>query len=152
MVKRIVIPSGALAAVAALALALAGPAAAAPKGPATVKVSNSSIGKILVGGNGHTLYMFTKDGRNKDRCVKIQGCTGTWPPVLTKGKPIARAGAKSSLLGTIKLPNGNRQVTYAGHPLYTYSADVFPHQTDYIGTPQFGGTWFAVNANGGKVN
>jgi predicted lipoprotein with Yx(FWY)xxD motif len=148
-VKRIVVPSAALAALAGLALAV--PAGAAAKGPATVKVSNSSLGKILVNGSGRTLYMFTKDGRGKDRCATIQGCTSVWPPLTTKGKPVARSGAKASLLGTIKLPGGSQQVTYAGHPLYTYSADVMPHETDYVGSPQFGGTWYAVSSAGGKV-
>jgi predicted lipoprotein with Yx(FWY)xxD motif len=151
-VKRSVIASAASAAVAvAAALLLVAPAGAAARGPATVKVSNSSLGKILVNGSGRTLYTFTKDARSKDRCVKIQGCTSIWPPLTTKGKPIARAGAKGSLLGTIKLPNGSRQVTYAGHPLYTYSADVMPHETDYVGSPQFGGTWYAVSSTGAKV-
>jgi predicted lipoprotein with Yx(FWY)xxD motif len=144
-----VLPSAALAALAGLALAV--PAGAAAKGPATVKVANSSLGKILVNGSGRTVYMFTRDGRGKDRCVMIQGCTSIWPPLTTNGKPVARSGAKASLLGTIKLPNGRLQVTYAGHPLYTYSADVMPHETDYVGSPQFGGTWYAVNSNGGKV-
>ena len=26
-----------------------------------------------------------------------------------------------------------------------------PHQTDYVGVPQFGGTWFALSASGRKV-
>ena len=77
--KRIVTYSTALAALAALALAA--PALAGPKGPGIVKVSSSSLGKILVNGSGRTLYMFTKDRRNKDRCVSVQGCTGVWVKV-----------------------------------------------------------------------
>lgn len=147
--KRTVIRSAALAAFAGLALAA--PAGAAAKGPAIVKVSGSSLGKILVNGSGRTLYMFTRDGRGKDRCITIQTCTSIWPPLTTKGKPVARSGAKASLLGTIKLPGGSLQVTYAGHPLYTYAGDVMPHETDYVGAPQFGGIWYAVSSTGGKV-
>jgi predicted lipoprotein with Yx(FWY)xxD motif len=150
-VKRSLSPSVALAALATLALTLAAPAGASAKGPATVKVSNSILGKILVNGSGRTLYMFTKDGRGKDRCATSRGCASVWPPLTTNGKPIARSGAKSSLLGTIRLPNRSLQVTYAGHPLYTYSADLMPHETDYVGSPQFGGTWYAVSSAGGKV-
>jgi predicted lipoprotein with Yx(FWY)xxD motif len=134
------------------ALALAVPAMAASKGQASVKVSGSSLGKILVNGaNGRTLYVFSKDTRNKDNCFAISGCASTWPALTTKGKPLAGTGAKKSLLGTTKLPNGKLQVTYAGHPLYVYSGDFGPHQTDYVGFPQFGGTWYAINANGGRV-
>lgn len=146
--KRILIP---LAAIGVLALALAAPALAGPKGPATIKVSSSPLGKILVNGSGRTVYMFTKDPRKKDKCFAIAGCAATWPAVLTKGKPLAKSGARGSLLGTIKLPNGNQQVTYAGHPLYTYSGDLQGHETDYVGFPQFGGTWYAISAAGRTV-
>jgi predicted lipoprotein with Yx(FWY)xxD motif len=142
---------GLIAAVALVALALAASAAAGMTRPATVKLAKSSLGKILVDGSGRTLYMFTKDRRGKDRCVGISGCTGTWPVLSTRGKPVAGAGAKSSLLGTITIAHGVKQVTYAGHPLYTYSGDFGPHQTDYVGTPEFGGTWYAVNAAGRTV-
>jgi hypothetical protein len=56
-----------------------------------------------------------------------------------------------SLLGTIKLKNGKLQVTYNGHPLYTYIADGSPHQTFYVNQFQSGGRWPAVNAAGGLV-
>ena len=115
-------------------------------------MSSSSLGKILVNGSGRTLYMFTKDRRNKDRCVSVQGCTGVWPPLLTKGKPVARAGAKSAMLGTIKLPGGTMQVTYNGWPLYTYVGDSAPHETSYVGVSQFGGIWNALNSAGRLVN
>ena len=141
--------STALAALAALALAA--PAVAGPRGPGIVKVSGSSLGKILVNGGGRTLYMFTRDRRNKDRCAGVQGCLGVWPPLLTKGKPIARGGAKSALLGTIKLSDGTMQVTYNGWPLYTYVGDATPHQTSYVGINQFGGLWYALNSAGGLV-
>jgi len=146
--KRSLIP---LAALAALALVPAAPAFAGSKGPATVKVSNSDLGKILVSGGGRTLYMFTRDRRNKDKCFAISECAPTWPPFTTNGKPHARAGAKSSLLGTITLPNGSHQVTYAGHPLYMYSGDTQSHETDYVGAQQFGGSWFAMSSTGGSV-
>ena len=58
---------------------------------------------------------------------------------------------KASLLSTIRLPNGTRQVTYAGHPLYRYSLASERGETGYAGIRQFGGTWFAVSASGGNV-
>jgi predicted lipoprotein with Yx(FWY)xxD motif len=144
--KRSLIP---LVTIAALAL---GPSAlASAKHRPTVKLGSSSLGKILENGSGRTLYMFTKDGRNKDKCVAIQFCKGTWPLLTTKTKPVAGPGVKSSKLGTITLAHGVKQVTYAGHPLYTYSGDFMAGETDYVGAAQFGGTWYAVNAAGNKV-
>jgi predicted lipoprotein with Yx(FWY)xxD motif len=136
-----------LAMVALTAVALA---KSKPRGT-TIKLGNTSIGKILTKNSGFTIYTFTRDKKNKDSCVKVSGCTDVWPPVTTKAKPIAGSGVKASMLGTIKLPNGSLQVTYNGKPLYTYSADSGPRQTDYVGVRQFGGTWDAIGANGKVV-
>ena len=46
--------------------------------------------------------------------------------------------------------SGN-QVTYAGHPLYTYTGDSGPGKTSYVGVKAFGGAWYALNASGGAV-
>ena len=62
------------------------------------------------------IYTFTRDKRNTDVCMKIKFCTSTWPPVTTKGKPVAGPGIQKSKLGTIKLPKGKLQVTYFGPP------------------------------------
>jgi predicted lipoprotein with Yx(FWY)xxD motif len=135
---------------------LALPTSALAKSAPTVKLANTDKGKILVVGSpgsaqGFTLYMFTKDGRNKDNCAKDSNCISIWPPLTVNGKPTAGPGVRASLLGTIKLPNGSKQVTYAGHPLYTYSQDAGPGETSYIGAFQFGGTWYGVNPTGKKV-
>lgn len=65
-----------------------------------------------------------------------------------QGQAAAGRGLKARLLGTIKLPNGARQVTYAGHPLYRYSLDSSRAASDYVGANQFGGQWDALNATG----
>jgi predicted lipoprotein with Yx(FWY)xxD motif len=125
--------------------------ASAAAAPAKVSLRKTSVGMILVNGRGHTLYAFTKDAKNKDRCVTTSGCTSTWPVMTSAGKPTAGHGVKRSQLSTIKLSNGSHQVTYAGHPLYTYVADSSAGETDYVGARQFGGTWLAVNAAGRTV-
>ena len=115
---------------------------------ATVGLHGSSLGKILVNSRGRTLYAFTKDGRNQDRCMATEGCTSAWPVLTTNGKPRAGAGVKGSKLSTITIAGGKHQVTYAGHPLYTYVSDDSPAETDYVGVTQFGGKWLAVTASG----
>ncbi len=113
-----------------------------------VQVRPTGIGDVLVNGSGFTLYVFSRDGRNRDRCMSISGCRGAWPLDRTHGRPVAGRGARRSLLGTIKLAGGVTQVTYSGHPLYTYSGDSSPGQTGYVGAFQFGGTWRAIRASG----
>jgi predicted lipoprotein with Yx(FWY)xxD motif len=76
---------------------------------------------------------------------------GVWPAVTTSGRPIAGPGVKPGLLGTITLTSGKKQVTYAGHPLYTYIADAGPGSTFYVNVAQFGGNWPALNAAGKEV-
>ena len=136
---------------AATASAQAPPAAAPAAKAARVQLRRTSLGKILVSSSGFTLYRFTRDPRNKDTCVMVSECTQVWPPLTTSGRPVAGPGVKSSLLSTIKLPNGRKQVTYAGHPLYLYQPASERGETTYAGTVQFGGTWDAVNAAGKLV-
>jgi predicted lipoprotein with Yx(FWY)xxD motif len=120
----------------------------AASGSAKVSLKKTSLGMILVNSHGRTLYGFTKDAKNKDRCVTTAGCTSTWPVVTSHGKPTAGPGVKSAKLSTITLANGSHQVTYSGHPLYTYAGDSSAGETDYVGASQFGGTWLAVNGSG----
>jgi predicted lipoprotein with Yx(FWY)xxD motif len=127
------------------------PATVATARPTKIELRSTSLGKVLVNGRGFTLYAFSHDGRNKDRCVMTSGCVGVWPVASTHGKPRAGHGVKASLLGTIRLSGGVRQVTYAGHPLYTYSADSGPGETTYVGASEFGGVWRAVNSAGKPV-
>ncbi len=118
---------------------------------AKVQLQSTSVGMILVNKRGFTLYMFARDTRNHNSCVAIKGCSAVWPALLTSGKPVAGSGVKASLLGTIKLSGGKQQVTYAGHPLYTYVGDARPGSTSYVGVRQFGGPWYALGATGKTV-
>jgi predicted lipoprotein with Yx(FWY)xxD motif len=52
-------------------------------------------------------------------------CAQYWPPVLTSGSPAAGAGVEQHALGTKKLPDGSRQVTYKGRPLYLFADDAY---------------------------
>jgi predicted lipoprotein with Yx(FWY)xxD motif len=101
------------------------------------------------GRHGRTLYLFEKDTRSHSACSGA--CAGYWPPLLAHGKPIAGAGAKQGLLGTIKRANGSRQVTYAGHPLYRYILDTKRGQTSGEGSTLFGAGWDALTPAGKKI-
>jgi predicted lipoprotein with Yx(FWY)xxD motif len=60
-----------------------------------------------------------------------------WPPLVSNGKPIARAGAHANLLGTSRRRDGRMQVTYAGHPLCYFVQDTKPGQTKGEGLTGF---------------
>ena len=114
-----------------------------------VAVANSGLGRILVNGRGHTLYMFEKDKHGRSSCAGQ--CAGFWPPLITSGKPLAIAGAKSSLLGTTRRADGRLQVTYNHHPLYTFVKDTRKGQTNGEEVNAFGAEWYAVSTAGTKV-
>lgn len=114
---------------------------------ATVELRHTSLGKILVDSSGRTLYVFTRDRGKTNSCVKISGCSAIWPSLKAAGRPSAGAGVKASLLST----TSGHQVTYAGHPLYTYAGDHSRGETSYVGFKSFGGTWYAINASGATV-
>src|SRR5206468_1657017 len=116
---------------------------------ATVAVAKSDLGRILVNGSSRTLYLFEKDTHGKSTCAGQ--CAGFWPPLLASGKPLATAGAKASLLGTIKRADGRLQVTYNHHPLYTFVKDTKKGQTNGEEVNAFGAEWYALSPAGGKV-
>jgi predicted lipoprotein with Yx(FWY)xxD motif len=121
-------------------------AVAATAGGTVLKVEKTSLGKVVANSKGHTLYMFRKDKGTKSACYGA--CAATWPPLLTSGKPVAGAGLKASLLGTAKRTDGKLQVTYKGHPLYTYVVDTKPGQTTGEGSKSFGAGWYALTPTG----
>lgn len=118
---------------------------------AKLRLRHTALGNILVNGEGLTVYAFTRDSRNHDRCATISGCTDIWPLVTTSGRPSLGAGVRRSLVRTIKLAGGARLLTYAGHPLYTYIASSGPGDISYVGVSQFGGRWLALTATGHTV-
>jgi predicted lipoprotein with Yx(FWY)xxD motif len=115
-----------------------------------VLLRHTSLGSILTTSSGFTLYEFTRDHGSQDSCVKVRGCAQAWPALTTSGQPSAGSGVKASLLSSIRISGGARQVTYAGHPLYTYVADS-RGSTDYVGVSAFGGYWYALSASGHTV-
>ena len=63
----------------------------------------------------------------------------------------AGAGAKRSLLGTLRRADGSRQATYAGRPLYYYVGDRKAGQILCQNVSEFGGLWLVVRASGVPV-
>jgi predicted lipoprotein with Yx(FWY)xxD motif len=149
-VRRLIVVALAAALAASAALAGLALAASSPTKPATVKTRHVSLGTIVVDGKSHTLYLFEKDKNGKSKCSGA--CAQNWPPLLTKGKPKASGSVKASKLGTTKRSDGTTQVTYGGHPLYTFVLDQNkPGSTKGEGVDAFGAEWYVVGTNGKKI-
>ena len=149
--KRLSLIVGAFAAALSLAVGLSSALAANHSLGSAVKLADAGpgLGRILVDGHGRTLYLFEKDKHGKSACAGK--CATYWPPLIATGKPIATAGAKASLLGTIRRADGRLQVTYNHHPLYTFVQDTRKGQANGENVDAFGAEWYAVSSAGAKV-
>ena len=138
----------------------AAPSRAATASPAaTIQASKTTVslgaiggipGKVLVGSNGRTLYLFEADKNGKSTCSGA--CATGWPPDTVTGTPQAGSGVKQSLLSTVKRADGTKQVTYNGHPLYYFAGDTSAGDANGEGSKAFGAEWYVVNASGDKVD
>jgi predicted lipoprotein with Yx(FWY)xxD motif len=151
------------------------PITSAPTGRATVSTKSTSFGRVLSVGSGAnagcSLYVLTSDqlhsmtfGLAAFACSDGANAIGQpcdsvlWPALLTKGAPIAGAGVKRSLLGTVTRTDvlsgaSVQQVTYAGLPLYRFFQDETPVETDganlFDPVTSPAGTWYLVEPGRG---
>ena len=104
-------------------LAVAGSALAANAGQSSHVVStakNATLGTtVLVNANGRTLYSLSVERRGRFICTD-KACLSFWHPLVVRAG-VTPTGAKS--LATVRRPDGRRQVTYRGAPLYTFAGD-----------------------------
>ena len=111
-----------------------------------VSLGHTKVGMVLVDSNGMTLYDFHKDKGTTSSCYGA--CEQGWPPALTEGEPSVGNGASASKLGTTERKDGTTQITYAGHPLYTFVEDKKPGEANGNDTSAFGAQWYALKGNG----
>jgi predicted lipoprotein with Yx(FWY)xxD motif len=125
--------------------------APSPEKTGAAVVSAASVpklGRLIVDSKGHTLYDFHKDKGTSSSCYG--GCEALWPPLSTEGEPQAGNGAEASKLGTTRRKDGSTQVTYAGHPLYTYAEDKGPGEANGNDIDSFGAEWYALEPSGSE--
>ena len=114
----------------------------------TIKTMSTSKGTVLATAHGRTIYWFAKDTSTQSNCTG--SCATYWPPVI--GKAVAAAGASlPHSFGTIKRADGQTQVTYDGHPLYTYVGDTARRQVKGNDINVSGGLWWAATPSGSTL-
>ncbi|MGW2056847.1 COG4315 family predicted lipoprotein [Streptomyces sp. NPDC001840] len=122
-----------------------------PPGRGEVSARSTGLGTILVDGAGRTLYLFEGDKENVSTCTGP--CVTVWPPLTVAGNGRAAAGSggvKERLLATTTRSDGARQVTYNGHPLYTFEDDHKPGDTNGQGDISFHHRWYVVDTAGNR--
>jgi predicted lipoprotein with Yx(FWY)xxD motif len=124
-------------------------AAAAAAAAATVKLATAAgIGNILVDNVGRTLY--TPDEEKTGTIVCLDPCSTIWVP-LKPGVTAPTVAIGGPTLAVIDRPDGTRQITVGGRPLYTLASEVPGKVTgqnvsDAFGTQHL--TWHVMLANG----
>jgi len=141
MTKAAATIAGGLTVAALVLFGLAVAGASSPAAATTTVLKTTTIGgtTILTNGKGFTLYSFAPDTPATSKCYG--SCAALWPPV------IGTAAASSALpgrVGTIKRTDGSEQLTYNGHPLYTYAGDSAPGQANGNNLNLNGGLWLEV--------
>jgi predicted lipoprotein with Yx(FWY)xxD motif len=111
-------------------------------------VSTEAVGTYLTDVNQSTLYRFDTDSVGVTKCTGE--CAINWPPVTIKehGKVYVTQGIEPSAIGAIQRPDGTIQLTAGGWPIYRFSGDAKPGDTNGQGKD---GVWFAVAPTGAKA-
>ena len=99
--------------------------------------------QVVTNSQGLTVYWFAPDTSTTSKCTG--SCSTYWPPV--RGPASAMSGVTGTL-GTITRPDGTKQATYDGHPLYTYVGDTAPGQNKGNGQKLSGGLWYEMTVSG----
>jgi predicted lipoprotein with Yx(FWY)xxD motif len=102
----------------------------------------------MVNGKGFTLYRFDADSAKPSASHCTGACAVIWSAVPATGANNVQ-GVDHQLVGSVNRPGSSaKQLTIAGWPMYTYSQDSKPGQTNGQGVD---GTWFAVAPTGAKA-
>ena len=129
-----------VAALVLFGLALSGASPTAPAATGTALTTTTISGTtVLTNAKGLTLYSFAPDTPTASQCYG--SCAAYWPPVT--GTTAAGQGLPGKV-GTIKRTDGSHQLTYNGHPLYTYIGDSAPGQAKGNNLNLNGGLWHEV--------
>jgi len=121
-------------------------APAPPVAMAAMKVG--SLGEIVTDREGLTLYRFDKDTANPSKSACEADCAVKWPPFIATSDQFQLQGIDQAKVGTVQRSDGSRQVTIGGWPVYHYSGDSKPCDTNGQGV---GGVWFALKPDGKKA-
>ena len=114
-----------------------------------VTTKHEKLGTVLAAGPKRlTVYLFEADKGPHSSCSGA--CAAAWPPVI--GTPKAAGQTSAAKLGTITRPDGTKQVTYNGHPLYFFVKDKDDGDTYGEAVKAFGAEWYVLSAAGAKID
>lgn len=130
-------PPAPAAAGAAVTTSLTGPNLATRQTPIGLVATN----------DGFTVYEYAKDTNKPPKATCTDACATAWPPVLAGDAPWLK-GVSAEKVGSVDRPDGTKQLTLNGWPLYRHAKDTKPGDTNGNGV---GGSWKALGPEGKPV-
>ena len=112
-----------------------------------LKVASSSKGDIVVDGKGMSVYYFTKDVKDSGKSNCTGDCLVAWPPVIS-ATDTPKVEGVTGTVGTIDTPDGKKQVTVNGMPVYLWEKDKAPGDVTGQGV---GNVWYLVAPDGEMI-
>jgi predicted lipoprotein with Yx(FWY)xxD motif len=110
-----------------------------------IAVAKTTLGSVLTGPTGMTLYAFMPDTSTTSACTG--NCAAAWPP-LTGDLPTIGAGLDASKFGSLSRADGTKQITFNGHPLYFFGGDKAAGDTNGQG---LSGKWYVLGSDGNPI-
>jgi predicted lipoprotein with Yx(FWY)xxD motif len=107
----------------------------------------SAYGTILATTRGQTLYALSHETATHLTCTGA--CLTGWSPLPVAAVTHLAPGVRSDLITHTTRPDGTQQITYGGHPLYTFQSD---RTGDITGQAQtfHGNLWQVLDAATGQ--
>jgi predicted lipoprotein with Yx(FWY)xxD motif len=115
---------------------------------AVLSTTDSSLGTIVVDGDGRTVYVFDKDTAGSGTSACSGDCVNDWPAVTAQSDSPDVDGVTGDV-ATITRDDGTRQVTLDGMPLYTFEHDSHAGDVNGQGVK---GIWWVVGPDGSKIS
>jgi predicted lipoprotein with Yx(FWY)xxD motif len=112
-----------------------------------LKTASSSKGDIVVDGKGMSVYYFTKDVKDSGKSNCLGDCLVKWPPVFA-ATDTPKVEGVTGKVGTIDTPDGKKQVTVNGMPVYLWEKDKAPGDITGQGV---GNVWYLVAPDGTMI-
>jgi predicted lipoprotein with Yx(FWY)xxD motif len=114
-----------------------------------LKTESTPLGVILSDSQGRTVYMFAADTPGHSACTGT--CLTYWPIVPAPSTLPASVPGVTAKLGVLDRPDGTKQLTVAGMPIYTFSGDTTPGAATGQGKNLSGGAWWVLSPSGALV-
>ncbi|MDQ0754980.1 hypothetical protein [Arthrobacter sp. B3I4] len=131
----------------ATSAAAGGSESGTPAAAVDLKTAATKAGPAVVDAKGMSVYFYTKDTKDSGTSACTGSCIAAWPPVLS-GSGTPSADGVTGKLGTINTPDGKKQLTVNGMPVYYYFKDKAPGDITGQGV---GSVWYLVNPAGDMI-